>query len=276
MQLQPSTQSWRVIWRARGQRAQIGERKRERPLDQAADFSLQSAKFAASAPDSRDRRARSSRWVGNRRDVSARYSRASAWRGASSARWRSASAPPPFPGRRARPASAREVAAGERQRAGAGDQPQQGLAAAELVSASWLLLDAVAAGDHRRDVVDRARTARPSRDGRGRKRPGSSARMKWMVRADWRPPNRSSSQGKAASTPATWSARRGSAAETRRSRPDRRASAARCSAAPLRPWESAAARDRRSARHAARSRALGHRSTNAAAQQQVAEIDQRR
>ena len=40
MQLQPSTQSWRVICVRDGMRAQLGERELERPLDQPVDLEL--------------------------------------------------------------------------------------------------------------------------------------------------------------------------------------------------------------------------------------------
>ena len=74
-----------------------------------------------------------------------------------------------------------------------------------------------------------------------------AAQMKWMVRADCRPPNTSSSKGKAAFMAGDMvrPVSTISGKQRRRSPPGRRASAARCSASPPRPWGSGSERARR-------------------------------
>ena len=93
------------------------------------------------------------------------------------------------------------VAAGEQQAAGTGAERADQPAAREDRSSRLLLRQAIPAGDHRAELVERPgeHDHQQVDDDEGDEQ--ASAQMKWIERADWRPPNRSSSQGQAASMP---------------------------------------------------------------------------
>ena len=74
--------------------------------------------------------------------------------------------------------------------------------------------------------------------------------MKWIVRADWRPPKSASSHGKAVDRRRHRQPGQKSIGKPTTT-PGRRASAGRCSAAPHRPWRTAAGRDRAPSRYGA-------------------------